>query len=78
MKQLNRREFVKGSLSTAAALTILPIRKSYSANEKVIIGVMGLGGRGTYLAERFASRQDAEVAYPVSYTHLTLPTTPYV
>ena len=63
MKHLNRREFVKGSLSTAAALTILPIRKSYSANEKVIIGVMGLGGRGTYLAERFASRSDAEVAY---------------
>ena len=63
MKSLNRREFVKGSLSTAAALTILPIRKSYAANEKVIIGVMGLGGRGTYLAERFAGRSDAEVAY---------------
>ncbi|MHC4641188.1 MAG: Gfo/Idh/MocA family protein [Planctomycetota bacterium] len=63
MKHLNRREFVRGSLSTAAALTILPVRKSYSANEKVIIGVMGLGGRGTYLAERFASRPDSEVAY---------------
>jgi len=63
MKLLNRREFVKGSLSAAAALTMLPDRKSYSANEKVIIGVMGLGGRGTYLAERFAARPDAEVAY---------------
>jgi len=63
MKLLNRREFVKGSLSAAAALTMLPDGKSYSANEKVIIGVMGLGGRGTYLAERFAARPDAEIAY---------------
>ena len=63
MKLLNRREFMKSSLGTAAALTIMPVRKSYSANEIVSIGVMGLGGRGTYLAERFASRPDAEVAY---------------
>jgi len=63
MKSLNRREFVKGSLGMLAASTVLPKRKSFAANEKVIIGVMGLGGRGTYLAERFASRPDAEVAY---------------
>ncbi|MDH4241873.1 MAG: Gfo/Idh/MocA family oxidoreductase [Phycisphaerae bacterium] len=63
MKSLNRREFVKGSLGMLAASTVFPERKSYSANEKVIIGVMGLGGRGTYLAERFASRLDAEIAY---------------
>lgn len=63
MKSLNRREFVKGSLGTLAALTLLPKSRSFAANEKVIIGVMGLGGRGTYLAERFASRPDAEVAY---------------
>ena len=63
MKLLNRREFVKSTLGAAAALTVLPVRKSIAANEKVIIGVMGLGGRGTYLAERFANRPDAEVAY---------------
>jgi predicted dehydrogenase len=63
MKSLNRREFVKGSLGTLAALTVLPKSRSFAANEKVIIGVMGLGGRGTYLAERFAARPDAEVAY---------------
>ena len=38
-------------------------RKSLAANDKVIIGVMGLGGRGTYLAEKFAGRPDAEIAY---------------
>ncbi len=63
MKSLNRREFVKGSLGTLATLTVLPKSRSFAANDKVIIGVMGLGGRGTYLAERFASRPDAEVAY---------------
>jgi predicted dehydrogenase len=63
MKSLNRREFVKGSLGMLAASTVLPKRKSVAANEKIIIGVMGLGGRGTYLAERFAGRPDAEVAY---------------
>ncbi len=63
MKLLNRREFVKSTLGAAAALTVLPVRKSIAANEKVIIGVMGLGGRGTFLAERFAARPDAEIAY---------------
>ena len=54
---------MKGSLGTLATLTVLPKSRSFAANDKVIIGVMGLGGRGTYLAERFASRPDAEVAY---------------
>ena len=63
MKSLNRREFVKGSIGALATLTILPQRRSFAANDKVIIGVMGLGGRGTYLAEKFASRPDTEIAY---------------
>ncbi len=54
---------MKGSLGTLATLTVLPKSRSFAANDKVIIGVMGLGGRGTYLAEKFASRPDAEVAY---------------
>lgn len=63
MKRVNRRDFVKSSIGAAATLTMLSKRKSFAANDKVIIGVMGLGGRGTYLAEKFASRSDAEVAY---------------
>jgi len=42
---------------------MLPHGRARAANEKVIIGVMGLGGRGTYLAEKFAQRPDAEIAY---------------
>jgi predicted dehydrogenase len=63
MKSVNRREFMKGSIGAVATLTTLSQRKSVAANDKVIIGVMGLGGRGTYLAEKFASRPDVEVAY---------------
>ncbi|MBA7666286.1 hypothetical protein ES703_74365 [subsurface metagenome] len=63
MKPVNRREFMKGSIGAVATLATLSQRKSFAANDKVIIGVMGLGGRGTYLAEKFASRPDAEVAY---------------
>ena len=56
MKSLNRRQFMKGSIASAAALTAFPNAKARGANEKVIMGVMGLGGRGTYLAETFAER----------------------
>jgi predicted dehydrogenase len=63
MKSLNRREFVTGSIGTAAALAGLSQGKSYGANDKVIMGLMGCGGRGTYLAEQFALRPDVEIAY---------------
>jgi len=60
---VNRRDFLKGSIGAAATLAVLSQRSSFAANEKVIVGVMGLGGRGTYLAETFAGRPDTEVAY---------------
>ncbi len=63
MKSLNRREFMKHTVGTAATVAALPRAKVRGANDKIVIGVMGLGGRGTYLAETFAQRPDAEVAY---------------
>lgn len=63
MNLVNRREFMKRSIGAAAAVAMLPHGRARAASEKVIIGVMGLGGRGTYLAEKFAQRPDAEVAY---------------
>jgi len=63
MKSLNRREFMMGTVGAAASLTVLPQQKSRAAGERIIMGVMGLGGRGTYLAEKFAERPDVEVAY---------------
>jgi predicted dehydrogenase len=63
MKSLNRREFMKGTIGAAAGLTALSQPRARGAGEKVIIGVMGLGGRGTFLAESFAKRPDVEIAY---------------
>ncbi|MCP5524403.1 MAG: Gfo/Idh/MocA family oxidoreductase [Verrucomicrobiales bacterium] len=63
MKPLNRREFVKQSMGAATALAALPHARAAGANERVVVGVMGLGGRGTALAGMFASRKDVEIAY---------------
>ncbi|MCK4292113.1 MAG: Gfo/Idh/MocA family oxidoreductase [Planctomycetes bacterium] len=63
MNSVNRRDFLKGSIGVAATVAVLPQRPSFAANEKVIVGVMGLGGRGTYLATSFARRADTDVAY---------------
>ncbi|UCG58491.1 MAG: Gfo/Idh/MocA family oxidoreductase, partial [Phycisphaerales bacterium] len=63
MKSLSRREFMRGSVGAAGALAMLSHSKAVAANERIVIGVMGLGGRGTYLATKFAERSDAEIAY---------------
>jgi len=62
MKSIKRRDFIKGTIGAAATSTLYA-RKSSGANDKIIIGAMGLGGRGRYLAQAFAARADAEVAY---------------
>jgi len=63
MNSVNRRDFLKSSIGIAATVAVLPQRSAFSANDKVIVGVMGLGGRGRFLAESFARRKDTEVAY---------------
>ncbi len=63
MTALNRRDFMRTSVGAAAAFAALPQKPSPGANDTIRIGVMGLGGRGTYLAERFAERSDTEIAY---------------
>ena len=46
MKELTRRDFVKSSL--AAGLTLaLPFSRVRGANERIVAGVIGLGGRGS-------------------------------
>lgn len=60
---INRRTFVKQSVTTAATLTVLGSRAVLGANEKIVVGVMGLGGRGSGLLDMFAKRPDVEIAY---------------
>ena len=61
MNSVNRRDFLKSSIGIAATVAVLPQRSAFSANDKVIVGVMGLGGRGRFLAESFA--RSASVAF---------------
>jgi predicted dehydrogenase len=63
MASVNRRTFLKGSLGTAAMVAALPQRQSRAAGEKVVIGLMGAGGRGRQVAQMFAGRPDVEIAW---------------
>ncbi len=63
MNALNRRAFLKSSLGTAGILALGSSARVLGANDKIVVGVMGLGGRGTFLAEKFAERPDVEIAY---------------
>jgi hypothetical protein len=60
--QKHRREFLKPSAQAGAALSLGAARK-VAANDKVLIALMGAGGRGNFLLEQYAARPDVEVAY---------------
>jgi predicted dehydrogenase len=62
---LTRRQFVSQSAGATASFAILasPKARAASPGSKVVVGVMGLGGRGTYLAQAFAKRPDTDIAY---------------
>ncbi len=56
---LTRRTFLGASAAAVAAAPSLTAQ----ANDKVVVGVMGTGGRGTHLARSFAAQPNVEVAY---------------
>ena len=65
----SRREFLKDSAMTAAglsvginALTSPVFAQTSGANDKVRVGFIGLGNRGTQLLRRFMANPDVEVA----------------
>lgn len=70
MNHLTRRKFLestgKSSMGIAAgiAAAALPSKsRASSASDRVRLAVVGIRGRGGYLAARFAARPDCEVAY---------------
>ncbi len=71
LERMNRRNFLQNSAVTTVGLATTTGRsrkaRGASANEKVVIGCMGIGGRGSYLTQKFAQRaakvKDCEVAY---------------
>ena len=70
MTKINRRTFLdqstKAGVGLAAGMTILENAASVRAtpaNSKVILAMVGTGGRGSYLSRDFAARGDCEFAY---------------
>lgn len=64
---LNRRSFIKQTATASLGLGLLgkwpPLRGPNAPSQTVVVGVMGLNGRGRVLAETFAKTEGVEVAY---------------
>jgi predicted dehydrogenase len=63
MKTITRRCFVKQSLAATVTMPFLASGRVLGANDKIVAGVMGVGGRGSFLATAFAKRPDVELAW---------------
>lgn len=62
---MNRRDFVKNTSLATAGITILnfPVFGKNAPSNKVVVAVMGVNGRGAYLADSFSKLPNVEVAY---------------
>jgi len=54
---------LKSSIGTAATLSVLSGGTSSAAAEKVILGIMGVGGRGRALLQSLVKRSDVKIKY---------------
>jgi predicted dehydrogenase len=66
MPPSNRRSFLKHAGAVAAAASVASSGKTSTAcnaNERIVVGLMGCGGRGVQLGTIFAGQPDAAVAY---------------
>ena len=61
----NRRQFLKAAATVAAGTTLMPSpSRAATTGKKFIVGMMGTGGRGTWLLkEELAKRPEVEIAY---------------
>ena len=63
MESINRRDFLKGSVGAATAFTVLPAGGTSAAQNKVVLGIMGVGGRGRALLTSLVKRSDVKIKY---------------
>jgi predicted dehydrogenase len=64
MSSLNRRDFLKTSAATAAGLSALTAAGAADKpNERIVVAVMGLRGRGKDHVQAFSNFPDSEIAY---------------
>ncbi len=68
-KHFNRRDFLKSAGTAAATFTILDSRlvRGSQANSKIKLGVIGTGGRGTWIARLFRDHGGYEIHAAADY-----------
>jgi len=66
---LNRRHFITGTLATAAAFSIIKpaLVRGAETNAKVRLGLIGCGGRGTWIADLFAEHGGYQIVGAADY-----------
>jgi len=62
---MHRRKFIRDTSLTAAGISILnfPVFGKNAPSNKVVVAVMGVNGRGSYLAQKFSGLPNVEVGY---------------
>ena len=63
MRDSTRRSFVSAAAGSLAAFPLVHSGRSLGANERVVLALIGAGGRGTQVAADFASRDDCTIGY---------------
>ena len=66
---LNRRQFVASAGAAALSFTIASpnVARTYAANSKVRLGLLGCGGRGTWIAKLFRDHGGYDVVAAADY-----------
>ena len=64
MSSMTRRSFYVGAAAALSAVRVL------GANDRIRIGIVGLGGRGSDHQRAYSTIPEARITAPVSYTHL--------
>ncbi|MEW5974319.1 MAG: Gfo/Idh/MocA family oxidoreductase [Acidobacteriota bacterium] len=63
MRAVSRRQFLKSGQKAALLTGVAAAGRAFGANERIVVGLMGAGGRGTQLLEWFAACPDIEAAW---------------
>jgi len=63
MGKIDRREFLKSSVGAATAFSFIPANRGSAAENKVVVGIMGVGGRGRALLTSLVKRSDVKIKY---------------
>jgi predicted dehydrogenase len=64
MSGIGRRDFLKHTVAAAAVASSAGISiNARGANDKIVVGIMGIRGRGSYLGPEFAKQNNVEVKY---------------